>query len=91
MKIMYDYVCTNLDNPTMLQYKIYLHIGSYMGRRRKEGLRELAILSFEIKTSPEGRQYIVMTHKETMKKSQGDESTKSKDLYKDDNNNLIVE
>ena len=22
-KLMYDYVCSNLDNPTMLQYKVY--------------------------------------------------------------------
>ena len=51
----------------MLQYKIYLDIRFYIGRRGKEGLRELAILSFETKTSPEGRRYIVMTHKETTK------------------------
>ena len=46
--------------------------------------------SFEINTSPEGRYYIKMTHTKTTKKSQGDESTNSKNFHKD-NNNLIVE
>ena len=86
---MCDYVCSNIDNPTMLQYKVYLDIRFYMGRRGKEGLRELKISSFDIKTSPEGRRYIIMTHKETTKKSQGDETMNSKS--KDNSNNLIVE
>ena len=91
LKTMYDYICSNMDNPTMLQYKIYLDIGFYMGRRGKEVLRELTVNSFKTNTSPEGRHCIKMTHKETMKKPQGDESTKSKNFYKDDSNNLIVE
>ena len=90
LKMMYDYICTNLDSPTMLQYKIYLDIGFYMGRRGKEGLRELCISSFKIKTSPEGRRYIVMTHKEISKKPRGNKSTNSKNFYKDDNNNWIA-
>ena len=75
----------------MLQYKIYLYIGFCLGRHGKEGLRELTINSFEINASPEGRCYIKMIHKETTKKSQGHEPMNSKNLYKDDNNKLIVE
>ena len=75
----------------MLQYKIYLDIGFSMGRRGKEGLRELTVESFQIKTSPEGHHYIIITYKETTKKSHGDESTNSKNFYKDDNSNVIVQ
>ena len=28
---MYDYVCSNLDNPTVLQYKVYLNIAFCQG------------------------------------------------------------
>ena len=91
LKKMYDFVCSNLDNPSMLQYKVYLDIAFYMGCCGNEGLRELTTKSFEVKNSPEGHRYMVMTHKEMTKKSQGDECTNNKNIFKSENNNVIVE
>ena len=67
LKKMYDCVCANLENPLMLQYKVYLDLAFYLGHRGKEGLRALRIDSFALKFSPEGRKYIMMMHKEMIK------------------------
>ena len=61
---MYDYVCANLDDPECLQHKVYLNIAFYCGRRGREGLRKLTLNSFALKTTPDGRKYLIMTHNE---------------------------
>ena len=74
MNKMYEFVCDNLDDPETLQHKVYLDLAFYTARRGREGLCDLRIDSFEIKFTEDGRKYIVMTHNETKKKKQGDES-----------------
>ena len=64
LKKMFDYVCSKLDNPTMLQYNVYLDLAFYMGKLDKEGLHALTLDSFELNFTPEGRRYIRMTLKE---------------------------
>ena len=55
---MYDFVCSNLDDPETLLYKVYLDIAFYTGRRGREGLRDLTLSSFEIRHTPEGRKIL---------------------------------
>ena len=71
---MYTFICKNLDDSETLAQKVYLDIAFYTGRRGREGLIKLRIDSFAIKTKPDGRKYIVMTHTERKKKSQGDKA-----------------
>ena len=47
-------MCTNLNNPTMLQYKVYLDLTFYLGCRGKEGLHSLTLDSFELNFTAEG-------------------------------------
>ena len=71
---MYEFVCENLDDPETLQQKVYLDLTFYTGRRGREGLHDLKIDSYQVKFNEEGCKYIEMTHNETKKKKQGDES-----------------
>ena len=87
---MYDYICGNLDNPELVQFKLFLDICFYTGRRGKEGLRELRVDSFQILENPTGRKYIIMVHNEVTKNKQGDESSSSK-MHRTDNPPIIIE
>ena len=53
-----NYLSDHLDNdPKCLQHNVYFNTAYFMGKRGKEGLRELKKISFEIKINDNGREY----------------------------------
>lgn len=87
-KIYKDYFMPNMHhNPRALQHKVYLELSFQMARRGKQNLHKLKKDSFEIKTNPEGREYIQMNFNEATKKNQGD---KSRSNLHDGERNIIV-
>ena len=61
----------NLDTEVLL-HKVFFDIMYYMGRRGKEGLRNLSKDSVIIKKSPSDEEFIEITFNEKTKKNQGD-------------------
>ena len=69
-----DYFIPHFDNdPRCLQHKVYFDIAFFLGKRAKEGLRELKIDSFTLKTNAQGRDYLELNYNESTKKSPGDD------------------
>ena len=66
------------NDPRCLQHKVYFDIAYFMGKRGKEGLRELKKQSFEIKQNDTGREYIELNYNPVSKKEQGNESNMSR-------------
>ena len=62
----------------VLVYKVFFDIVYYTGRRAKEGLRELAKNSFDIKIGSDGLEYVEITFNEKTKKNQGNDNSTSK-------------
>ena len=64
-----DYFVPHFDNnPQCLQHKIYFNITYFLGKRGKEGLRELQKDSFELCYTDQGRAYYTMKYNEVTKK-----------------------
>ena len=69
-----NYFVPHWDNdPRCLQHKVYFDIAYFLGKRGKEGLRELKKNSFNLKTNSQDRQYLELSYNEATKKSQGDD------------------
>ena len=68
LKLMYNWVCRDLKDPQLLQYKVYLDLAFFLARRGREGLRDLLPSDFEILTNDSGRKYIQIHYNERKKK-----------------------
>lgn len=74
------------DNPEILLHKVFFDLIYYLGRRGKEGLREIQKDWFETKTTSDGKKYIIIAVNEVTKKNQGDRtSTRMNDVHNDKN------
>ena len=62
-----------------LQHKVYFEIAYFLGKRGKEGLRQLKKTSFSLKVNSEGREYFELNYNEATKKSQGDDTKEMND------------
>lgn len=73
-------------NTEVLQHKVFFDMVYYLGRRGKEGLRELQKDWFESKFTEDGIEYIQIKVNEVTKKNQGDRtSTRMNDVHNDNN------
>ena len=68
---MYDSGVLSDNNPTALQYKVFVEISLHFVRRGREGLRELKASAFQFKHDDEGKEYVTLDHNEKSKKDQG--------------------
>lgn len=87
-KLYTDYFMPGLEtgDTEILQHKIFVDLIYFMGRRAKEGLRQLKKEYFQLKYTPEGREYIEIVVNETTKKNQGDNmSTRSLQVHNNPN------
>ena len=75
-------------NTEILVHKVFFDIMFHTGRRAKEGLRNLQKDSFQVKTSPDGKEYIEITFNETTKKNQGDSTASATENLH--NNHAII-
>ena len=78
-------------NVEILQHKVFFDLLYFNGRQGKEGLRELNKDSFQVKTSSDGKEYLVVTNSETTKKNQGHEMSTSANLLHNDRNIIIAQ
>ena len=79
-KIFTNYFMPHYDNdPRCLQHKVYFDIAFFLGKRGQEGLRQLQKNSFELKLTPEGKEYYELAFNESTKKSQGDDYNEMND------------
>ena len=62
----------------ILMEKVFFDVVYYTGRRGKEGLRSLSKTSFDIKTRPDGLDYIEINFNEKTKRNQGNENSSKK-------------
>ena len=65
---------SNGDTEILMQ-KVFFDLMYFTGRRGKEGLRSLTKKSFDLKTSPDGKEYIEINFNEATKKNQGDSTS----------------
>ena len=56
-------------NTEILLHKVFFDVMYYTERRGKEGLRELKKSSFDVKTGPDGTDYIQINFNEKTKKN----------------------
>ena len=91
LKKMYNWVCQDLKDPQMLQYKVYLDLAFFLARRGREGLRDLLPQDFETLTNKNGRKYIQIRFNERKKKRQGDEPSVSRQYKNKENKNQMLE
>lgn len=70
-------------NSQILQEKVFFDLIYHTGRRGKEGLRSLTKSSFNLKQTPEGREYIELAFNPVTKKNQGDELGSANNFHND--------
>lgn len=91
-KLYEEYLIPGMDNDTeILQYKVFVDLVYFMGRRAKEGLRQLQKSWFEIKEDDTGTEYVEITVRESTKKNQGDNLSTSATYVHDDNNLMFAQ
>lgn len=78
------------EDTQILQYKVFVDIVYIMGRRAKEGLRELQKDWFAIKMDHEGTEYVEITVNEKTKKNQGNNLSAQATWIHDENNPMFA-
>lgn len=91
-KVYDDYFLPGLANEDteVLQHKVFFDLVYFMGRRAKEGLRQLQKNWFVINTDAEGHEYVQIVVNETTKKNQGDNLSTARTLVHDDQNLMFA-
>lgn len=87
MRKMYSSGALGIDNPTNLQYKVFLEISLHFGRRGREGWRDLKKTSFEVKKDSHGREYVTMAYQELDKNHRNNEE-KTQVMFADPDSDL---
>ena len=77
-------------NTEILMHKVFIDIMYHTGRRAKEGLGSLTKNSFDLKLTPEGKEYTEINFNETTKKNQGDNTSSAAEILHN-NHAIIVE
>lgn len=77
-------------NTEVLQHKVFFDMVYYLGRRGKEGLRELQKDWFESKFTKDGIEYIQIKVNEVTKKNQGDRTSTRMNAVHNDNNIMLA-
>ena len=70
---MYDYLTSDLDDPVILQRKVFVDVLLYFCRRGRENLRDIKIMDIAVTRNDENTLYAYMVKDEATKNHQADD------------------